>query len=638
MDARHVMSKSIRLPGLRKGWLPLVALALSVWVAGEAAAQGRMPWDKPKPKEPPKKKPAEPRYEDEEDDEEYDDADPDETKPAAKKRVTVVTDKVVGDAIGKAIAWLRKTQAADGRFIGRYESSYSLGETAMALLAMRYGGVSLEDRSVARGMKLLLEGKSEKVYVNSLIAQVLATVPRNGQTPAMKRKLKSLSSWLSQAQNRNGMWTYHLVRQKMANTVLYKGDNSNTQFAALALWQLSEAGIEPSVTTLRRCEKHFFETQRGDGGWGYIPKTKVGDRTIIAPSTPSMSATGLATMYIFQDLLHAKGGKPCRSRRMPAGGRNADIAKRVADATRKVTGDLGKQLNVYRSKVVEAAKKSGGGNYAIGGLDMNALYYLYSIERVAAASGSKHFGSIDWYDRGARLLLSDQADDGSWGRTATVMRAGQGPRWPIAETAFGVLFLAKGRAPIFINKLRYSGDWNNDSRDAANMARYAGRALERHFNWQTIDVASKVDGWLEAPMVMFSGTKSPKFASAEEKKLVQYIDKGGCLLAVATCRNTKFVQGVKKLGTALWPKLSWQLLPKNHPLMTKQSHFDLKAKPKLWALENADGFAFFILSETDVACSWHQNALPSSGGAFQFGINLHRYASRGKPIRPRLAK
>lgn len=627
------MTQSIRLPGLGKGWLPWVALALGIWVAGDAIAQrrlppARMPWDKPKPKAP-AKKPAEPRY---------DDPAGNKAQPAAKKTSSAVTDKAVSDAIGKAVAWLRKTQAADGRFIGRYGSSYALGETAIALLAMRYAGVSLEDRSVARGLKLLLESKSKKVYVNSLIAQVLATVPRDSQTPVMKRKLKSLSSWLSRAQNRNGMWTYHLLRQKMTDSVLYKGDNSNTQFAILALWQLSEAGIEPSVTTLRRCEKHFFETQLKDGGWGYLPEQKRGDAMIKAPSTPSMSATGLATMYIFQDLLHARGGRPCRTRRMPSGGRNADVANRIAAATGKVTGDIRKQFNTYRAKIVEAAKKTTSGNYALGGLDMYALYYLYSIERVAAASGSKHFGNIDWYDRGARLLLSDQGDDGSWGRTPTVMRAGQGPTWPIAETAFGVLFLAKGRAPIFINKLRYSGDWNNDPRDAANLTRYAGRALERHFNWQTIDVASRVDGWFEAPMVMLSGTKAPRFSSAEEKKLVQYIDKGGCLLAVATCRNTKFVQGVKKLGTTLWPKLSWQLLPGDHPLVTKQSHFDLKTRPKLWALADADGFAFFILSETDVACSWHQNALPSSEDAFRFGINLHRYASRGKPTRPRLAK
>jgi uncharacterized protein DUF4159 len=620
------MTRSVRLLGLCKGWLPLAALVLGVWVAGEAAAQEPVPPPKEQPEQP-----AEPKPDDE--------TNPDATKPAAEKQAAEVTDKVVSEAIGKAIRWLRKTQAADGRFIGPYEGSYPLGETAMALLAMRHAGVSLENPSVARGMKLLLEGKSAKVYVNSLIAQVLATVPRNRQTLAMKQKLRSLSSWLSQAQNRNGMWTYGPVRQKRGKTVYHmgSGDNSNTQFAILALWQLSEAGIEPSVNTLRRCEKHFFETQLSGGGWAYTSRQHRG-RTFTSSSTPSMSATGLATMYIFQDLLHLRGGKPCRSRRMPAGGRNADIAKRVVGATKQVTGDLGKQFDAYRSRVLAAAKRSAAGNSASGGLNMHTLYYLYSIERVAAASGSKHFGNIDWYDRGVRLLLSDQSDDGSWGRTAIVMRAGQRPRWPIVETSFGVLFLAKGRAPIFINKLRYSGDWNNDPRDAANLVRYAGRALERHFNWQTIDVASKVDGWFEAPMVMLSGTKSPKFDSAEEKKLVQYIDSGGCLLAVATCRNTKFVQGVKKLGTALWPKLSWRRLPDDHPLLTRESHFDLKTRPTLWALESADGFAFFILSETDVACSWHQNALPSSEDDFQFGINLHRYASRGKPIRPRLAK
>src|SRR5438067_12869609 len=47
-------------------------------------------------------------------------------------------------------------------------------------------------------------------------------------------------------------------------------DNSNTQFATLAMWVGRKHGL-PVDGSLARLEKRFRETQSRNGSWGYIP-------------------------------------------------------------------------------------------------------------------------------------------------------------------------------------------------------------------------------------------------------------------------------------------------------------------------------------------------------------------------------
>lgn len=561
---------------------------------------------------------------------------PQQTQPGIElpdwneSRTSALTDKDIRAAIERGVAYLKGTRDEETQlYLGRYARGYPLGETALALLAFRYAGVGLTDPAFHQPFGKLLEIDSNHVYVNSLVAQVLATIPREAQTPDVRRRLNQVTTWLCRSQTPSGMWTYAPPRKNVVT-----GDNSNTQFAVLGLWQLAETGMEPGLHVLQRCEKHFLESQLEDGGWGYTPPrayVRNGRRVVAgSQSTPSMTATGLATMYIFEDLLHLKDGGDCLRRRKPVGGRTEAWDRRVAAALKKVEADLVKSLEAYEAAAADTQATARARAAA-----MRDLYYLYSVERVAAASGQKYLGTIDWYARMAALLLGSQNADGSWGYNAGEDRS---PRLrPIVETAFAVLLLAKGRAPVFINKLAYDGDWNNDPRDAANLTRYASRVLEQLFNWQVINIKGDVGGWFEAPLVMLSGTGELTLDEPSREKLKEYVAKGGCLMAVATCRDAQFIAAARKLGTELWPGLAWTRLADDHPIMTRQSHFDLEQRPELWGLTDAAGFTFFILSADDVACLWHQNRVMTQEDTFRFGINAVRYAARGKPVRSRLA-
>src|SRR5207248_1451354 len=99
-------------------------------------------------------------------------------------------------------------------------------------------------------------------------------------------------------------------------------------------------------------------------------------------------------------------------------------------------------------------------------------YNLFGLERVGLASGLKYFGTHDWYAELTAKMLPLQWPNGAWGRT------NEG-RYAVIDTAYVLLFLSRGRHPVMMNKLRFEEFWTNRPRDAANLANYAGRELER---------------------------------------------------------------------------------------------------------------------------------------------------------------
>ena len=64
---------------------------------------------------------------------------------------------------------------------------------------------------------------------------------------------------------------------------------------------------------------------------------------------------------------------------------------------------------------------------------MTEMYFLWSVERVGVALGMARFGGIDWYRRGASVLIKTQRPEGVW----------QTNRGPLPDTSFALLFLRR---------------------------------------------------------------------------------------------------------------------------------------------------------------------------------------------------
>src|SRR5262249_7318120 len=158
-----------------------------------------------------------------------------------------------------------------------------------------------------------------------------------------------------------------------------------------------------------------------------------------------------------------------------------------------------------------------GQNYGSG--QIWKFYYLYGLERAGRLTGQRFFGNHDWYREGADELIRRQDFDGFW--------TGFAQENHTVATSFALLFLAKGRAPVLINKLRHSpkGDWNNDPDDIRNLVSLVSRDWKNLLTWQVVDpnIAS-VQDLLQAPIVFVNGHEAPEFNEEGKKALRDYVE------------------------------------------------------------------------------------------------------------------
>ncbi|MHC4472067.1 MAG: prenyltransferase/squalene oxidase repeat-containing protein [Planctomycetota bacterium] len=309
-------------------------------------------------------------------------------------------------ALDRGVAYLRKKQKGDGSW------QRDVGYTGLVLYALAHAGADPDDKAVRRGTRWLVASLARpRTYDASLAIMALATLDRKGQ----KKRIARLASLLEIGQCKNGQWSYKLRRGRSG------GDNSNTQFAALALWYARRAGVTVSPQVFERCLGFFRDTQNEDGGWGYSAKER-------KKSYGSMTATGLAALVVCRAGLEKVRLSDPRARKGPA----------VAKATEWITKHFGVDRNPeanFKLGEMQGTRKQVTDSFW-------QFYWLWSLERAATLAGVTRFGEHDWYGAGARLLVDRQRDDGSW----------VGSEAPLPATAFAVLFLSRSTRKVVVTE------------------------------------------------------------------------------------------------------------------------------------------------------------------------------------------
>jgi hypothetical protein len=228
-------------------------------------------------------------------------------------------------------------------------------------------------------------------------------------------------------------------------------------------------------------------------------------------------------------------------------------------------------------------------------------YYLYGLERAGRLAGIRFFGRNDWYRVGADELVRTQD------RLTGFWRGAQENQ--IVATSFALLFLAKGRSPVLVNKLRHAprGDWNNDTDDIRNIVNTVSRDWKTLLTWQVVDpsVASVAD-LLQAPIVFFNGHKAPDLDAVARQNLRDYVEQGGFIFADACCSSPEFDQGFKKLMQVIFPEEGFKLRPlsEDHPVWRAKHLLTPDVYP-LWGIEHGCR-TVVIYSPKDLSCYWNQ--------------------------------
>ncbi|MGB7159645.1 MAG: DUF4159 domain-containing protein [Tepidisphaeraceae bacterium] len=470
------------------------------------------------------------------------------------------------------------------------------GHTALAVYALLAAGESHQDPRIAKAIEYLKKVESKGIYAVGVRCLVWNALPQTDDVKAaMKKDLNYLLANVIKEGRGKGFYDY------MGGGKSYS--HSRAQYAVLGVWAAAQSGLEVPRSYWDLVEKAWIADQQPDGGWGYqSPKD---DKHGI---TPGMTAVGVATLFITEDYLHPNEGIGCRGN------------------TRNIPIEKGMKYMIDHFDKIGTSERYHAYDFPYA--------TLYAVERIGVASGQKYFGTNDWYQKGADWLLKVQtksgANKGMWFAPKTLCT-------PLHDTCFGVLFLARGRAAVAVNKLEYAGaegkpaNWNQRPRDIANLVRWVGKAAERDLQWQIVNLQVPAIELHDAPILYIAGNQELALPDEQKQKLKRYVEGGGLLLANADCgdlKDAKFAASFRKLVTELFPGYEFRELPESHPIYTEQQFLraNWKNKPSVLGLSNGARELALVLPQADPGKAWQLQLVGGKEEFWQLGADIFQYA------------
>jgi hypothetical protein len=189
--------------------------------------------------------------------------------------------------------------------------------------------------------------------------------------------------------------------------VLATTDNSNTQFAMLALWVAQRYDV-PMERTMNLIVRRFQTSQNANGSWGYRYRFGGGEQ-----ERNTMDCVGLIGLAVGHGISQ------------PAADNGGAVVRKNVQDLRILNGFLALSRHV--------GQPAG----RMFNLEQVNLYYLWSLERVAVIYGLPTIGNKDWYRWGAEMLVANQQPLGNW--TAGQYHGAS----PVLDTCMALLFLKK---------------------------------------------------------------------------------------------------------------------------------------------------------------------------------------------------
>ncbi len=332
----------------------------------------------------------------------------------------------VQEAVQKGLVYVMKAKPPVSGWNG------PMGSDELVLTTFLKAGVPVSDPRVDEHLRKMLASKLQRTYCVSLHAVAL----RELDAAKYRSRIAECAQFLVDNQCANGQWGYgEASAAAPAGDLVTKsrdgpatGNNSCSQFAVLGLRACVEAGIAIPRETLERASRWWGASQRADldtqfgadrKGWCY---TREED-----PHRPygSMTAGGVAAAVIADALL----GRDWRQDPVVASGMN------WLSYHFTINENYGPVEELMAKEMVSDTPNPMTEYY----------YYLWALERAAALQDATLLGTRDWWNEGARELLSAQKPDGSWG--SGIRRCN-----PVWDTCYAILFLTRSTRPIEVKR------------------------------------------------------------------------------------------------------------------------------------------------------------------------------------------
>ncbi len=448
-------------------------------------------------------------------------------------RGQAVTADSVRRSITRGVAFLKSKQNDRTGSWNGYED-YPEGLTSLVTLALLSAGEDVRSPHIQRALaQVRAVGRPVQVYSTALRTMVLCMAEPEKDRLAIEENVRWLEAIQTKSGTYSGAWSYG------RNT---REDNSNTQFALLALYEAQRIGIDVEPAIWERSQRHFRLSQRDNGSWAYFnhPAAPI-------PGTGSMTCAAVCSLVICNEALRYSGVK--------------DQTKVVCCGDSEEDAAIGQGLRWLGRFPLTG--NPGSGSYV--------MYFLYGIERTGRLTGQRFLGDHDWYREGAKFLLRRQDSlKGFW--------RGDGPveQDLLVASSFAILFLAKGRRPVLLSRLNHasggdSNDWNLHRRSLRNLTHHVEKSWKKTLSWQTIRMRNAaVSDLLQSPVLFLSGQQAIRFSVEEERMLKEYVEQGGFLFVEACdgqgCDGEAFDRSFRDFVARQFPDSPLRSLPPDHPV------------------------------------------------------------------------
>ncbi|GIW78987.1 MAG: hypothetical protein KatS3mg105_0794 [Gemmatales bacterium] len=349
----------------------------------------------------------------------------------------------IDQAVLRGVAYLKAVQTPQGVWLPAMEGGepFLVGRTSLAALTLLECGVPPQDASIQKALAFIKQNWAnvQKTYDLSVAILFLDRLGAR-RDKQLAQLVQVFALRLIAGQTMYGGWSYdcpplagnvaqaffatlqnleknpaatrippafadYTVMKNLQQLMTLKNegetgttDNSNTQFAIMALWVAQNYAI-PLKRTLYLAGYRFRKTQNKNGSWSYeyIP----GDF-----GSETMTCAGLLGLAISYGITQQKAPQ-----------KDQQILRALEY--------LGKNLE----------KPSPDGGVPTQDHAQVNYYLLWSVERVGVLFELATIGGKDWYAWGVKQLLANQGDKGQWIN-------GQYPGAdPIVNTCFALLFL-----------------------------------------------------------------------------------------------------------------------------------------------------------------------------------------------------
>jgi len=526
--------------------------------------------------------------------------------------VAQVNDQSVTKAIDRAVNYLYAAAgpggiwdspaATDVKALGNKASCMDHnwgGRTALVLGALASAGQQGDPR-FRKALLWLVEQEITGTYAVGLRLNLMHNLRKPEDFSRLIRRDANLLGKGVHARDKAAYWSYFPgpKRKTYGGTPKALGDYSNINYAVLGLWAAREERVEVPRSMWLALERTYVLGQHENGGWSYFPARQNTPKTpgYWSRITASMTTAGIASLYLVLDYAYV--------------GR----------------GNLGSYRKTSAYKSIQRGLKWMGENFNSRrnpGRPEWSTYYFYNCERVGAAAGLKYFGTHDWFREIAATILSRQRADGSIPVTTPAQYGGV-----LVDTAYSLLFLTAGSAPIIMNKLQHEGDWDNHLRELAPVTHWLARISERPANWQIVHLQVPAEDLTDSRILYIAGTRPLQFSQQQRDKLKRYVALGGLLLFIPDRDSLQFSLSVHKLLAQIWPELEMTRVDlASHPL--GDIHRPLKnTSLRIEQLATPTRVLAFLV-HGDPARAWQQRRYSTARAKFYLAANLHYFATDG---------